>query len=99
MEFTIAADHPCLPGHFPGHPLVPGVVILEQVLVAIAQHTGVEAQRVRLGQVKFIAPLLPGQPATVAVEYTAPRWRFSVSGSGQVLVRGDLQLDGQDTAA
>ena len=30
--FTIAYDHPSLAGHFPGNPIVPGVVILDQVI-------------------------------------------------------------------
>ncbi len=34
-HFEIAADHPCLPGHFPGRPVVPGVVVLDHVLAAI----------------------------------------------------------------
>src|SRR3546814_2617840 len=41
MSFVIAADHPSLPGHFPGRPLVPGVVVLDRVLDAIEAHAGV----------------------------------------------------------
>lgn len=94
MQFTIAADHPCLAGHFPGRPLVPGVVLLEQVLHAVEVHAGIEAGALRLPQVKFIAPLLPGQIARVALEGQAPRWKFSVSHQDQLLARGELVLAG-----
>ena len=40
MQFVIAADHPSLPGHFPGQPVVPGVVVLERVLEAIESGHG-----------------------------------------------------------
>ena len=33
----IHANHPTLPGHFPGAPLVPGVVILDEVLAALIE--------------------------------------------------------------
>ena len=35
MRFTIDPDHPCLPGHFPGRPVVPGVVVLDRVVEAL----------------------------------------------------------------
>ncbi|MEI2432045.1 hypothetical protein RDV84_08515 [Lysobacter yananisis] len=67
MNFVVAADHPCLPGHFPDRPLVPGVVVLERVLDALqAQHGVLPA--LRLPQVKFLQPLLPGQTARVELE-------------------------------
>lgn len=94
MQFTIAADHPCLAGHFPGRPLVPGVVLLEQVLQAIEAHTGIQAGALRLPQAKFIAPLLPGQAATVVLEGCAPRWKFKVARGAQLLARGEVVLDG-----
>jgi len=31
----IAADHPAFPGHFPGKPILPGVVLLDAVLHAV----------------------------------------------------------------
>ena len=98
MQFLIAPDHPCLPGHFPGHPLVPGVVVLEQVLRAAAATSGRPLAALRLPQVKFLAPLYPGQLATLALDGQAPRWKFSVSHAGRVLVRGELVLDDTEPA-
>jgi 3-hydroxymyristoyl/3-hydroxydecanoyl-(acyl carrier protein) dehydratase len=31
-DFTIPAEHPALPGHFPGRPVVPGALLLDHVL-------------------------------------------------------------------
>ena len=35
VDRTIPSDHPSLPGHFPDRPIVPGVVILDEVVAAL----------------------------------------------------------------
>lgn len=95
--FVIGDDHPALPGHFPGRPIVPGVVILDRVLDAIeAAHGPLGA--LRLPQVKFLRPLLPGQAARIEINPVAPvhpeasvsRWRFRVEHDGQLLASGEV---------
>jgi 3-hydroxyacyl-[acyl-carrier-protein] dehydratase len=99
-SFAVAADHPCLAGHFPGNPLVPGVLILDRVVAAIeAQHGPLPA--VRLPQVKFVQPLRPGETANVVLEPVpgaAPRWRFRVERDGSLLARGEV-VAGADAEA
>lgn len=91
MQFSIPSDHPSLPGHFPGRPIVPGVVVLERVLQAIeASHGPLGA--LRLPQVKFAQPLLPGETADIAITGAAPRWRFRVSRCEIVLATGEVAL-------
>jgi 3-hydroxyacyl-[acyl-carrier-protein] dehydratase len=89
MQFSIHHDHPSLPGHFPGRPIVPGVVLLERVLEAIeATHGSLGA--LRLPQVKFLQPLLPGEPAQILLEGQAPRWRFRVLRGEVLLASGEV---------
>lgn len=93
-SFVIAADHPCLPGHFPGLPVVPGVVLLDRVLEAI-ESAALEAGHgpladVRLPQVKFLQPLLPQQQARVELHGAAPRWRFRVWRDDTLLASGEV---------
>ena len=98
MNFSIAPDHPSLPGHFPGHPVVPGVVVLEQVIEAIEAVHGPLAA-VRLPQVKFVQPLLPGETARVVLEGEAPRWRFRVLREAVLLASGEVvSADAMSTA-
>ncbi len=95
MQFRIPHDHPSLPGHFPGNPVVPGVVILDRVCAAIEADYGTTAAW-RLPQVKFLQPLLPGQEAhiehvRVEAEGAAPRWRFKVlRADGALLASGEV---------
>lgn len=89
MKFTISPDHPSLPGHFPGRPVVPGMVVLEHVLEAIETAHG-PLGALRLPQVKFVQPLLPGETATVLLEGDAPRWRFRVLRDGVLLASGEV---------
>lgn len=89
MSFVIAPDHPSLPGHFPGRPLVPGVVLLDRVVAAIeARHGPLGA--LRLPQVKFMQPLLPGEQARIELDGAAPRWRFRVLRGDTVLASGEI---------
>lgn len=98
MQFSIPIDHPSLPGHFPGHPIVPGVVILERVLEAIEATHGPLAA-VRLPQVKFTRPLLPGERAEVVVSGAAPRWRFRVLHGDTLLASGEVTIDARPAGA
>ncbi|MEP6906461.1 MAG: hypothetical protein ABI858_00550 [Pseudoxanthomonas sp.] len=89
MQFIISADHPCLPGHFPGQPIVPGVVMLDRVIDALELAHG-ELPAMRLPQVKFMKPLFPGQQAEVELQGEAPRWRFRVLRGIDVLASGEI---------
>jgi 3-hydroxymyristoyl/3-hydroxydecanoyl-(acyl carrier protein) dehydratase len=62
---TIAPDHPALAGHFPGMPVVPGVVLLDEALHAIGAVLGADLSACRIASVKFLSPVLPGQALAV----------------------------------
>ncbi len=87
----IDAAHPALPGHFPGHPLVPGVILLEQV--ALALRAWRQQRMARVLEAKFIAPLLPAQPALVRLTdmVGGTRVRFEIQRDGMVLARGVVE--------
>ena len=101
--FVVAHDHPCLPGHFPGRPIVPGVVLLDRVIAAIeAAHGGIGP--LRLPQVKFLQPLLPGETARIDIEAMAvaagapPRWKFRVLRGDVAIASGEVQAVSGATA-
>ena len=89
MQFFVPSDHPSLPGHFPGRPVVPGVVVLDHVLDAIEALHG-PFGNVRLPQVKFVQPLLPEERADVLLEGDEGRWRFRVVRDGQAIASGEV---------
>jgi 3-hydroxyacyl-[acyl-carrier-protein] dehydratase len=102
MTLTIAAEHPALAGHFPGSPIVPGVVLLDEMVRALEGEGVVAAGCWRIGAAKFVRPVRPGELLTLAQE-PLPNGsvRFSILRAGQpvahaVLVR--LPADGQPHA-
>ena len=91
-NFTVAEDHPSLPGHFPGQPVVPGVLLLDQALCLILDL--LPGSRVdQLATVRFLAPVHPGE--AVSVNYTPPedgRLAFTCAVAGQLVLRGTALL-------
>ncbi|MFO1035842.1 MAG: AMP-binding protein [Geminicoccaceae bacterium] len=64
--FVVAADDPALDGHFEGRPIVPGAVLLAEVLRRCDLPTPV-----RLKRVKFSGAVLPGDPLDISIERRA----------------------------
>ena len=76
----VPADHPSLPGHFPGNPIVPAVVLMECVLSAVRAWRGQDWQLRRLRAAKFLLPLRPDERFDILLRLTGspPRlldWR------------------------
>ncbi|HEV2700819.1 MAG TPA: hypothetical protein VGV09_04255 [Steroidobacteraceae bacterium] len=92
QSLFIGADHPALPGHFPGTPVVPGVLLLAQVLDAADQWLGGAVQPLRLRQAKFPAPWLPGMQVLATLEREAGLLRFAVTTGDQTLALGVFEL-------
>ncbi len=90
----IRADHPTLPGHFPGAPLVPGVVILDEVLAALIEWRE-DSQLTGIQVVKFLAPLQPEQPFTISLSARnerAAEVNFCCRAEDRVIVEGQLEV-------
>ena len=92
---TIPADHPSLDGHFPGAPIVPGVVILDEIAAALAEwQKGSQLLGIRV--VKFVQPLRPGQPFTICLATAVGSKKavdFSCRVEGRIFVEGRLEIN------
>jgi 3-hydroxyacyl-[acyl-carrier-protein] dehydratase len=87
--FHIAATHPALPGHFPGNPVVPGVLLLDHVIAAIERTW--PARVAGFAQVKFLRPLLPECEVELLLE-CAETVRFRVLDGTETLASGSAEL-------
>jgi 3-hydroxymyristoyl/3-hydroxydecanoyl-(acyl carrier protein) dehydratase len=91
LRFTVPADHPALPGHFPGRPIVPGVLLLDAVIQAVAALDPHRAAPGRLVRAKFLAPVTPGAEVEIALEPGgADRLGFTCRCGGTIVLQGEL---------
>ena len=108
---NVSVNEPQFLGHFPGHPIMPGVLIIE----AMAQAGGVliwesiapEERNfilylVGIDKSRFKRPVLPGDQILLTVELIASRrnlWRFNTKAevNGDLVVAAELlQARGMD---
>jgi 3-hydroxyacyl-[acyl-carrier-protein] dehydratase len=61
----IPADHPAFAGHFPGIPILPGAVLLDETLRIIELNLGIDLTRWQLTAAKFLESVRPGDELTV----------------------------------
>ena len=87
LETSLEAplNHPCYSGHFPGNPVVPGVLLLELVIGALARG----APR-SIDSVKFLSALRPGDAFTLRFTSGTERVTFRCERAGQPVAEGAL---------
>ena len=67
LTLRIAANHPTGAGHFPGNPIIPGALLLAEVLRCIEQAEKAHFASCNVKTAKFLHPARPGD--TVEIEY------------------------------
>lgn len=97
MRFQIPVDHPSLAGHFPGHPVVPGVVLLDHIL-ATAKVIFPQFRVCGIRKLKCVQPVLPEKTCEVqwasvrALSAEEAQVRFVCLRDGERVVEGHLML-------
>ena len=92
-EFTwpVQADHPALAGHFPGRPIVPGIVLLDRAIVFAEQLRGRPGGGWQIGNAKFFSPAGPGELLTFTLQEKAGgAIGFTVRAAGREVAAGSL---------
>ncbi|MGH0035904.1 MAG: hypothetical protein ACQGVK_12835 [Myxococcota bacterium] len=100
QALRVPLDLDCIPGHFPGVPIVPGVVQVDWVMRAIAGWTGRRPSIRSLEALKFKKPLRPGNELVLALERDgdgAP-YRFEFRQGEDVYSSGRIHLVEADGA-
>lgn len=100
---NVTINEPFFQGHFPGQPIMPGVLIIEamaQVAGVMAFRSGVEGKAVyfmSIDNAKFRRPVVPGDQVMMDIKVLKQRgnvWRFS----GTATVDGKLVSEAEFTA-
>ncbi len=82
-----APEHPAFEGHFPGDPMVPGVLLLDAVVHALCEASQADAGGLRVDSVKFLAVVRPGEALTVHGEAGGG---FSLRQGERIVATGSL---------
>ncbi len=91
---AISSEHPCLPGHFAGNPIVPGVITLNLVFECLQRDfPGWEPVGIR--KLKFLQPLLPQQRFTLKwgqIKDNGLRFKCQLAADASALAEGHIKL-------
>jgi 3-hydroxyacyl-[acyl-carrier-protein] dehydratase len=89
ITLTIEAEHPALVGHFPDAPIVPGVLLLDEMVRAAQRQPLSMPWRWRIATAKFLKPVRPGELLTIEQEMLPNgSLRFCVARGGEPVAQG-----------
>lgn len=89
--WVVPPEHPAFAGHFPGAPILPGVVLLDVLLLWAEAVTGRAVGQI--GSAKFLSPVAPGEVLSLALVCgTADSARFDILSGSRKVATGQLAL-------
>ena len=89
----IPPDHPAFAGHFPGHPVLPGVVLLSLVMQALAARPALAdlvGPTPQISNAKFLQPVGPGTRLRIALKEQGTGVAFEILNGDTAVARGQL---------
>jgi 3-hydroxymyristoyl/3-hydroxydecanoyl-(acyl carrier protein) dehydratase len=95
LQLDLPADLPCFQGHFPGFPVLPGVIQLDWVMRLAVEHLRCGQLSATDFRIKFRQVVGPGSPLTLTLTHDAPRQRldFTYHIGDLVASQGRVMLD------
>lgn len=92
-HWTVPPDHPAFAGHFPGTPILPGVVLLDTALQAIANASGIALEGCEISSVKFLSPANPGDELVIRhVILASGTIRFDIVAGMRKIASGSIAV-------
>jgi 3-hydroxyacyl-[acyl-carrier-protein] dehydratase len=67
ISIVIPQDHPSFSGHFPGNPILPGVLLLERVMSYVQSQLAIPVQNYSFLNVKFLSAVSPGDKISLTL--------------------------------
>lgn len=93
IELTWPPDALCFQGHFPGLPVLPGVIQLNTVQRLIERHFHLPPFSGTISRLKFSAPIGPGQTIACHIrKLSATRFEFTLSHPTKTAASGRLEF-------
>jgi UDP-3-O-[3-hydroxymyristoyl] N-acetylglucosamine deacetylase/3-hydroxyacyl-[acyl-carrier-protein] dehydratase len=100
---NVSANEPYFQGHFPGHPIMPGVLQLEAMAQAAGllmlrqvENAGQIAYFMAAEEVKWRKPVKPGDTLVIEVELTKARGKIGKA-KGTCRVQGEIVSEAEVT--
>ena len=92
FDVELCAEHLIYRTHFPGHPITPGVCVMQMVCELAAEIVGYPVHMTGAKNVKFLAPIIPPATPRVTVRMTVEPTRIvaAVEGGEQVMAKLSL---------
>ena len=72
VDIVIPRDHPSAAGHFPGNPIVPGALLLSEVIHAWEKIIAASLESTTVKVAKFLSPTRPGDSVTIHFDTITP---------------------------